>query len=651
MKKTDILFPGSFRVAAALCLLPALLAASPAKAGPAAPPQERAAPNELAGRVGDRAAFAAAIAPKLTPLLQESFYGDEDGRERELLVERLWLLRFAPDVQKKWLEELTAPTVPPDKRHAALRQFDRFMEVCIAEADSLARERNATLWSAFRNALRGGSRDAGGGDTGRSLLTAERIEKTKAWEKAFADALLLYDIYVTAELDPYDAKPYITLLLGLKNRDDRLLAASLIQNGDMAVLRKKALLQKLAEDPAGAREAIAEAGNTAAMERRYLYATRVEGDGDAILLPLKSVLPEAEQALEKCDVVPLAASPKKQKTLVSRQRDRLVPECFAFQDKDGALSALPFLEEGERLYLLLPDWQGASIFRQTPLEALAYVGPRVVEYTGENRDVFLPVLGGGEPSRFWELPVLLAAKCGPEELAAHLGGLAVMAAKRERSLYGPFEDFVHNPAGEPWSPYSRFDGKDFPRDTRGEALRLVQVTNPVLIQTLAPLADKDGLARLMGPIRGVWARSGSRYAASPWTEMRYTPKAGSAKIFPLGEAPVLSLDNKALEALVAARERVLLHAWAAFAARETCRDDERLCAEQYPAALAEMERKFAAMRAKGFVSPFDMGAAAYLLEKTAKDGRKREELRAILDDTSLSSAKRVRAMRAASREQ
>lgn len=68
-------------------------------------------------------------------------------------------------------------------------------------------------------------------------------------------------------------------------------------------------------------------------------------------------------------------------------------------------------------------------------------------------------------------------------------------------------------------------------------------------------------------------------------------------------------------------------------------------AERWNEALQKTREKYDAFRAKGFVSPMDIATAAYYMDRYAADPEKGDALRAILDDRTMSSARRIKAMR------
>ena len=623
---------------------------APETVAPGQAAEFKALRDEIAERVREKALFSARVAPKAAGLFRDSRYHyRHDDPDR--FIGMLWELRSSPAILDAWLNKLTAPGLSDRDRSRGLDQFESFIsETRYLAADLQRREgRNGNLWTKFRDKYL--TPPDGGGEAeqeaGEYARAAEKLQKIKAGETAFADALALTHALKAAGADRHDIGGYAPLLLKLKDSpEDLRLAASLIADRDIPRERANALMRKLATDPEGAREDIAKVAETNAIEMRYRYALHEESFADFILLPLASILPEAERAVAKPGVIPLAqyAGTKTEKTLSLKRLERLIPENFHSAAGGGkAPLPLPLLREDERLYAVRDNGAGAAVFAKTPLDPLAFSGPSVTEVGGEKAEEFFTAILPRDRGR--DL-YLVAAACGPEELAAHLGSLGVMASVREKSLYGPYQDFVRSEEDLRWSSNAKRLKGNFPKDIPGEALRLVRVDSGDTFMTLAPLADKDGLARLMGPIRAVWAREYARYAPEPWNELRYEPSSAKPKAFRLGADPVLGLGKPALRALVAQHGQLVLQAWVNYEQRECGENgDDALCREQYPAVAAAMERKFEAVRAKGFVSPMDMSTALYLLEQHGKEAAKLEAMRAVLGDTTLSSAKRVAAMR------
>ena len=660
--KTTTIIASLFRFLPASCLAlaltlgllvapsPALAADEPAAvAAPDRAAEQKALRDEIAERVREKALFKARLAPKLAALFPDSrrSYRYEDP---ERFLDALWLFRSSPAILDDWLRQLNRPGLSDWDKTELVQGFESFISDTRHLADDLKRRGpgNGNIWTKFRDTYLAAPDTDKATEQADSAyaLTAERLREVKDWEAAFADALVLHNALRQADIDRYEIREYAPLLLRLKDRpEDLQLAASLIGNTELSPEKVRALMAKLATEPEAARAEIARAGEAALAEARYLHACNDEGYLDFVLLPLESVLPEAVRAVEKPGVIPLAAyaDTKTEKSLSLTRLERLVPDDFPFRTADGKTPApLPFLQKDERLYIVSEGGPGAHIFTKTPLGLLEYAGPRVLEVTAENMEkVLSPSLRRSHSREFY----LVAATCGPEELAAHLGSLGVMSAAREKSLYGPYQDFVRSEQNARWSSNAKRLGGKYPKDMPGEALRLVQTGSAETFLVLAPLADKAGLARLMGPIRGVWAREYARHAPEPWTELRYASKSAKAKPGVLGTDPVLSLNKSALAALVAGHDRLMVQAWVNYTQRECGEAGDALCKEQYPDVLTSEEKKFAAIRAKGFVSPLDMSTALYLLEQYAKDPAKLEALRAVLDDTSLSSAKRIAAMR------
>ncbi|MCC8193638.1 MAG: DUF4123 domain-containing protein [Deltaproteobacteria bacterium] len=643
-----------FRVLPALCL--AVLLAAPcaahaartgaARPSPSAPDAAQAALlDAIADRARQKAEFGARVAPVVAPLFHTARYAYRFP-DPESLITVLWQLRSAPDVQRAWLDELAKPGLSDRERAERLLELDRFVN----DTESLARDlqrRSAAgenLWTKFRDRFLTGT---GGNSAKAQGGLAAALEETRAWEAALADALMLNDAARKAGVDSYEIGRYAVPLLKLKDRPgDMALAASLLADESIPRERVREFMQKLAADPEAAREEIAAAARISELEARYSFAVHTEAAGDFVLLPLQYVLPEAAGAVAEAGNIPLAArvGANTQPTLSVKALASLFPEDFVFWDKDGKHAAPPFLRKGERLFLMRLERPGASIFAGTPLEAVASTGPRIVEVDATILERLF--FSGKTPGRSWD-GYLIAAECGPEELAAHLGSLSVMRSARERSLYGPFADFTWDERHSSRYPSGRKMRGQYPKDVPGESYRLVQVRNPALFLALAPLADAKGLERLMGPVRAVWAKSRNRFETAPVSEIRYSPPSKTWKTYGLGKSPVLRLARTELAALVARRENAYARSWAAHTLRDCAENrDDAQCAEQYPAILAAMENEFAAIRAKGFVSPSDISEALFILKQFDDDPATLEKMRAVLDDRSLSSARRLAAMRA-----
>ena len=661
--KTTATFGSALRAVPALCLLAAsLLAASPAVAaeneapapGVQAPVLDPVA-EEIAVRVRDKARFAANIAPAVSRIMFDSgeYYRRGFGSSTEV-IDALWDLRFTPALQKKWLDKLTAAAKAPDSesKHETdvVREFFMFIEEARRFTQDTSRRRPGTIWTTLRGMARsmvkGENLDDPAVKTRNEI--AARLAMVKAREKAFAQAVELTDFAMEAGISPYTVLEHSALFMRVKNTPAAVdLAVSILRNDNIPERRANMMLRKLPEDIDAARKDLADLEKNMEAESRYMYALHDEGDLFLVQMPLAAILPGAEKALENTTHVPLSATADKkpEKSLIVTQLAQLVKDPRDFSAKDGKMPNLsflrPFLRKDERLFLITMEPSGVPVFRGTALDAFSAVGPKVVELTAETADFFAYELTFERGN----LGYFVAAACGPEELAAHLASLSVMTGEREKSLFGPIGE-----AEEGSREYAarRIKG-ELPKDAPGETLRMTKVDEQSLFLVLAPLADETGLARLMGPIRGVWARSYGRFEKTPWTEIRYSGKGDAGT---LGTSPVLKLDKAALDALLAFAERTVIQSWSDYRAREEARNaaTPQQLEERYATALADMEKRFADLNAKGFVSPMDKSGAIYYMDEAGDDAAKREKLQAILDDTSVSPAKRVAAMRKALRD-
>ena len=637
-----------FRLLPAACLVAGMLAApgtgyasqmeaSLSSENQAIPP---ALLEEIATRVKQKADFGVQLAPVIAPLFKEEQSHHRDNISDRLIFE-LWKLASSPKLQKDWIDKLTDPALSNEARNTALREFKRFMRNINEFANEISHlsAKRENIWKQFRNRHIPSPKDAEiqANDHADHISLAALLEKDKQMEAAFTDAILLRNLLGNTDLHTRDIAPYALLLLKIKsNPEDLQLAVRLIDNENIPINQIRTLLRKLKTEPAAAREEIKALTEKKTIEERYAFAALEEGPESFVLLPLASIMPSAVNTVKGAGTIPLTGSEKNAKNVLSVKRlEELFPKNFTIQSGNAAP---PFLNAGERLYAVLPSHSSTPAFAGTPLAALSDVSPGIVEYTKESvQEAFLA--GFLEKLELWGY--LVAAECGPEELAAHLGSLGIMLSAREKSLYGEYADFVwNNPDSH--LPYSAHAKGELPEDSPGEALRLVQINNSAIFFTLAPLAAPKGLERLMGPIRGVWTKQHNEYTASPWVEMRYTPKKSKTKTFTLGKSPLLRLEADALKALTTRQENALIRAWTSYIISNST---ETLNNEQCAAIQADMEKKFAEIRAKGFISPMHISDALYFMEEAGDDAAQREKLRVVLDDTSLSSAKRVAAMR------
>ena len=617
-------------------------ATSAGKAAPAnANIQTSEIPKDLAGetaaRVRARALFAADAAPEAaSAVLQSPRASQKAGLTPEKVINILWLLRSDKSQVKAWLGALNAPTEDKD---AVFREFAALPRELRALTRALGGDERRVLAAKARETradMRGLDREQRGHAVSRMLLDRRGVE-----DDLLARAVAVHAALKRENIDAAAAGPYLHALAQLmENPDDLQLAASLLKTDVLEGPAKHALMAKLLTAPSAARSQIAGLSATASLQNAYSFVMREEGACDIIKMPLDTILPEAVRPVSRPRTIPLATYWMRPKSQLSFKR---LGALFPAKGESGN-SAGSILLPGERLYAV---GSGFSVYEGTPLDSLSISGPAIFEYDPARFPSGNVYPTGSGNTR----PFLIAAVCGPEDLAKHLASLSVMQTAREKSLYGPFEDFAWAPQDTPRGLYHK-NLATLPKDVPGKALRLVDVTDPDLFLAFAPNADKPGLARFMGPIRAVWTLDKSS-KEQPWTELRYNPgRRGPKQPSILGESPLLSVDKEALAAIVALKEQEILYAWAAYALRNGCGDDidKPQCWEQWPSALDTMRKTFADLGRQGIVSPWDKGGMVYLLERHAKNPTLVETMKLMRDDKSQSSAKRRRAMEAAAKK-
>ncbi len=694
-------FPAVAALAACLLLVPGNLVAADAPAGNAtsAKPALRyddVAPA-LAKAVKEKTAFLAEVQPRLWAAGYRREAGYSRSDQSRTAAELLWRLRSDPEMQKAQEAILTAPVVlkQDDGRRSYRRDEDyekrqvrneriRTLERLLERADYIARaiqEKDPGDDKAHTPEEKSRRR--------RDLYDAppaERIQETlqrnAGFERYMAFVLSVMrragvpgDDRGSWERLDRDAVP---VLWQLRDRPaDMETAFVMLKDKLLRGDERASLLQKLIKDPAKAKDEFSRLAETREIKRNYVYIMDAASAYEVISLPLSTLSAPAAQAIEKAGSVPLAATPVASAApgLAQRRMTELLPRDVrdALQKKktrshrddeerdtpNDATEALPFLKPGERLYTVID--RGARghtafpIVEGTPLADLGEFGPQLVEYTPQNVYLFgrlLAAAADNPGSSWYSRPVLLAAACPPQELAAHLSSLLVMKAERERSLFGSVESFVAkskrnaNSGGRSSGAPQRV----YPQDAPGALLRLVKVTDHIVFTGLAPQADAAGLARLMGPIRAVWAYEGPSLD-TPWQELRYTPPAPEKAVFaPLGKAPALSLDKPALESIVE-KERAFI----TLAVTQSLSDQECLrqklpkdsaeCAGVWAGVFGRTQTLMKELAGKGFTDPADAGTVAYLLDYVKDDAAVSAKLRAMIDDTAKPAAERVEAMR------
>ncbi len=656
-------------------------AASGSAAAKAGTEYSEVAPD-LARRVREKAAFLA----KTEPALWIAGYRDDRDdapweRQSRRLADRLWQLRFDPELMNAQKALLLTPLIvikdaerrgryqrdEEDLRQEERRRRVRNLEDLVDQAARMARN------------IQTGERKAGG-DEERSRQAAQRdasqaerirdaLDRAKDHERRFAFALsMLQRLNASGGGVRIDSGTAFVLWRLRDRPEDSETALAVLKERKMNDRRREALLQKLVDNPARAREEFANLTESLALQNAYAFLMDMESPYELISLPLGELSAKAAAAVEKAGAIPLAAKPvaAPAPALTLRRMTELLPKDMRESLENGkqrmsgeeSLPSLPFLQPGERLYMVVKGESraegAAPVVAGTPLGALDN-GPCVVEYVPANAHLFsIPLTAGtNSGARWYARPMLLAAACSPQEMAAHLFSLMAMKTERERSLFGPFEAYAWKP-GERENRRRSLDGDAppaYPRDVPGSLLRLVKVTEQTLFTALAPQADPTGLARLMGPIRGVWAYEGPSRDTS-WLELRYAPKAGTAPAAPLGKAPALSLEKPALENIVA-RERAfvtLVLAWNIAdgeCSEKNMEKNSAECASLWPNALARTRTVMAELADKGFISPIDAAMPVYLLDRHKSDADLTAKLRTIIDDTTKAPAARAEALRKA----
>lgn len=614
----------------------------------------KALTNEAAERVKAKALFHAEIIPALQRVIDKNAERRSYGPSANEIAEELWLLRTAPETQKAMFNAILAAQDPQDLREK-INELKQLIDSTTRIASSLLQKKEHALREERQE-----KREQMSEREYRLYSMTEKLEEEKRWATAMGNAVGVAAVIKETGLRFYEVEKYLEPLGKLKGNPEVVkAAATLIKQRNIPDRQVSDLLEKLAVSP---KEALADIDNIDELNRinaRFRFAMNTESEQDIIKMPVASVLPKAAEELGKVKTIPLAASTFKRtgNLLQTRRLEKvlLIDTEHGLplrSDKEGENDHLVFLNPGERLYMVGAN-VGSLIPANTPLGTAASYGLQVAVYGEDTRRSFERFFV--KKSRADLRPVyLIAAACEPEELRKHLASLMVVRAEREKSLYGPFADFEWKKED---NPYSARELADFPMDSPGQALRFADIRDADLFLVLAPLADKEGLERLMGPIRGIWVQN-RFHDKTPWVELRYTPD-GKTKSSELGKAPILELNKAALESIVATKRSVLEYLWASYVVQEEAinaadkknrRDVNPDYVGKLPEALKSITARFDEMAAKGFVSPWDMGSATYYLYYAGKDTAVVEILKAIRDDVSQSSAKRMRAMRSALKE-
>lgn len=649
----------------AICFIIALMLACPvaayAKDGGESPEAEKKAAvfdlkaftDEIAERVRAKALFQADV----TPQLQQVIDKNSDGRYVHYpvndIVEKLWQLRAAPEMQKRMFDTILAAKDPQD-----LRKTLDDLRYLLENTSQIVQELQYKEEKKRREESRENRKQMSESEY-RVNSMVERLEAQKRQEAAMGKATNIALVLEKAELRFFAVEPYLEQFDKLTGNPESLNAAiSLIKKRNIPRLQVIALLEKLAVSPKAALADIANVDEFNRINTLFRFAMNTEGEEDVIKLPVAAILPKAADELTKSKTIPLAASTFKRtgKLLQTRQLEKvlLIDEEHGLplrSDKAGENEHLVFLNPGERLFMVYFR-EGTPVLAGTPLDAVATTGPHVLEYKEDMRRYFGAL--ENTPELGLRPKYLMAAACEADELRKHLASLTVVRSEREKSLYGTFADFEWKKED---NPYGAKELSEIPSDSPGATLRFADIRDVDFFLALAPLADKEGLERLMGPIRGIWVQD-RPVEKTPWVELRYTP-GGKTESSELGKSPILELNKAALESIIAAKRSLLEYAWAAYDVREetekTAGQENRRnvkpdYATKLPEALKNITARFDGLAAKGFVSPWDMGSAVYYLHRAGNDAALVEILKALCDDTSQSSAKRVRAMRSALRK-
>ncbi len=563
------------------CALSLLAGAAPASASSPAQartlPQENESLQELADRITGRAAFIAELLPRLTAagFTDDATHPPWTYTSRTL-GDALWKLRGAPEILAREEAKLFDAKTPAQNRERGLTKLVRETEYRALRLYGAAHGQPHTRL--FREEPR--------------KTPEERVRETLRREQLLQPYLL----FVMQHQDPAEPSYNEDGLLELwkaRNQPERfVLVREVLRDKALPLAKKNEIAALATDDLAAARALYARA--PLALKRERLYAERFRYSSQELLtMPAFLLAPDGLTLLEKPGLLPLAAKPAhRENPALSR---RSLPELFpttlqallqVFSEKnDTPMPDFPLLKPGETLFLLRQtrDAKSLPIFRATPLQDLATVGPRLLPYSGEdNKRAFFRFFSNPFPSREG---YLIAAACTRQELAAHLASLAVLHGAPERSLYGPANEYAVTLSGAGdeaqlgatqkalleaarlglrLEAVSGEHQRGIPRDyfdARAHALlpdyqdrlqpmpRLARVESALFFDFLASLADGAGLARLMGPVRAVWHYEG-RAPHGAWKELRYEPPARQAAgLSAPGAAPLLSLDRTLLERL------------------------------------------------------------------------------------------------------
>ena len=606
-------------------------------------PSDAVIAEATAGHVKAKAEFAASIAPKLGGVagLYMNVAKIPGSTAIKNAVDCLWLLRDEPDLMQARIDALLAVATKDEaeKAYQALLAFVKNVKLLAEKLDNNA---GTQLFTARKKELKNAREKFAAGDYAAHALSLS-IDEGKAFAATLVPAVSIAARLPVLQLNALarDEALLESLRTLLQKPEHLYLAAEVLGYTQLASPQRHALVVELASSPKTAQKKISSLKRAAPVHEAYTFAMRTELGRDIIGLPLASVIPDVPFALEMARALPLSATktPQPQKTLTFAKQEQMTA-ADAAKTRSKA-PRLPFLLSGERLYTLNLE-SGIPVFLQSPIQALGPAGPHLAEYTEETAEQFFTILTkGNNPAG--SRPYLIAATCRPEELARHLGSLALVLSDRERSLYGSFEEYL-------WHPRKNDAAKKpYPADAKGEKLRLANILNANFFFSLAPLADEKGLARLMGPIRGVWTQSPALTDNASWLGMRYAPnKRSLGKGFSLETAPILSLDKTALEGLIKGREENAIHQWTTYLLDRHGNNGDAsnsTSAEALAASVEKTRKAFAALHLLGIVSPGDKVAMTLYMENAAGKPELFTQITDIINDTRRSSAQRLLAIK------
>lgn len=650
-------------------------------------PQVQALTQELAETTAQRMEFTATLVPQLI----DAGFTDDLTRSAWQYRSRniagvLWKLRASPDVFEREKAKVLNSRTPASEREQALLLF-------VGRTERLA-ERIRTAVEG-KPASRTYSEDQA---KPQDLRTQEALARNAALQPYF-----LFTLEHQAALQPFEYALSDAAMAALwqarANPVQKEFILGVLQDKALPMAKKTEIAVLAVTDIVAAKALYERADLVLNRERLYNDKRAWYMRSELIYTPIAVLAPESAAILEKPGLLPLAATPVA--SPASALARRALPELFPpslravlrafFEKGDVPMPEFPYLKEGETLFLLRSGAvKGIPIFQNTPLQDLAAVGPKLLAYTPESKEEFFRFFTNDNHVRS---AYLLAASATPQELAAHLASIAVVHSAPERSLYGPVDAYAVTLRGggveqlselqkallqaarfgshiAAWShPASKNrtpgddDGQTLPRffgreadellpeylDTLAPMLRMARVESTDFFNFLAPLADEAGLARLMGPIRGVWHFTGY-YRDGNWNELRYAPARPAVVNAPGSALPSLSIAPAQLEALnQVERDSVLLTSFAPAWAHFVCREqDLDVKSPECDARKTEVRKTIAALGEElagyGIKSPSEQYAAALALLRLQGNSELSAATRALLKDSAKSPRDRIAAV-------